>query len=309
MSRHLLALILVGSALLGGAPHAQAQFKGAWLPDRPSLTIRMGIQYSATDAWFCGPGLAHCQAGERTLLNPLASSQESRLVTPTFELELVPVRGLDLIAFFPVHFLQFTETTAILPREISADGLGDITVMARAGVVTGNWAFSGGYGLEFPTGSFTTSAFEITVGRGTRNHLFLLEAGWSLYPKPAYLQAGLLVRLRETLENEFGVRIDWGNEVGGRLEAGFQPTPRLWLIALTEAMKSGVRRTNTGEQQDQFQSLWSVAPKAAYRLGKDLWIDAWVVFPLAGRNMPADPALGTKLSVRFDILDPSRPKR
>jgi len=202
-------------------------------PGRPRSRRRHG------PGWFCGPGLAHCRAGESTLLDPLASSPESRLVTAAIELELVPVRGIDLITLFPVHFLQFTETTTILHRELHLERVRD------------------------------------HVGRGTRNHLVLLEAEWFPHPRPAYLQAGPLVRLRETLETEPRIRNDRGNEINGRREAGLQPTHRLWLIGYTEAIKSGVRRTNIGERQDQFQSFWSVAPR----------------------------------SVRFDILDQGPPDR
>jgi len=298
LSSAVLLLALLVSPVYG-------QFKGAWLAPEPAFDFKLGLNYTNTTEWFCGPNLNHCQEGDRSLLNPLAESQSSQIVTQEFELQLAPVRGLAFHAYIPVHFIRFEEeiSAPVPAREVSSDGLGDVTALIRGGFTVGNWGFTGSYGWELPTAAFTTNSFEISIGKGTRNQIFLLEAGRSFYPTNAYLQTGLMYLLRDTFVNDFGVEIDWGDEVHARLEGGIRPWQSWWLVLETKGFRSEERRVLNipGERDDQFRGRWTVMPKVMFQWTVNNWIEGWASFPVAGVNTQAAPTVGAAIYTRFPL--------
>lgn len=275
---------------------AEAQFRGAWLPDARTITAQIGASYSDTDDWFCGANLGHCTAGERGNLSDTIESENAQTSSLNFKVEVTPLEWLSLDAQLPFHDLNYEKFFGGGPDNsltLDSRGVGDLRVGVRAGKRVGAWGFSGGYGIEFPTGDFDISANLIPVGQGTRNHELFLEVGRSLHPAPAYLEAGVLYRIREAFVNEFDVETDWGDEVHGRLGGGVNVAGPWWLKADLHGFKSGERTTNIpGEPSDQFRSSLALTPGVLYQLQGLGWLDAWLRFPLAGRNAPGDVSFG-----------------
>jgi hypothetical protein len=274
----------------------QAQLKGAWLPPDHSLTAKVGIRYSRTESWFCGNNLGHCEPGQRDRLNPLVERQSSRIVTSDLTVDLGLTQGIAVGAYVPYHDIRFDRGFG---PPLESSGPGDASLTVRAGVSPGRWAASGGYSIELPIGPFTTNTEAIAIGRGTRNHVFLLEGGVSLWPRPGYVQLGVLYRLRETYTSR-EVSIDWGNELQGQLEGG-------WRIVGSSVLKLTVRGVKSQGRRDigfppppepEFRSFLEVVPGGLHQWSSG-WVEAWISFPLAGRNMPADPYLGVSITARI----------
>jgi hypothetical protein len=226
--------------------------------------------------------------------------ESSRTWTILGQVEATPWPFLSFVVQVPFHDVQYTkwfdETTS---QEFSSSGVGDLRLGVRGGRTLGAWAVNGGYALQLPTGDFDISANLVPVGQGTRNHDLFVEGGRSLWPAPAYLEGGVLLRLREAYVNEFGIEIDWGDEIHGRLTGGYG-LGSWWLKMDVHAFRSGERTSSLpGEPTGQFRSRLEIVPGLVRDFGGRGWADLWVVVPLAGRNTPADPTVGVSLTWRW----------
>ena len=253
--------------------------------------------YSENGAWFCGPNLGQCKAGERGNLSDTIQSEKATTASLGFKTEFVPVTGVSVIAELPFHRLRyrkdFGDGQVLL---LQTDGVGDLRLAARAGLTAGSWGFAAGYALELPTGEFAVSAALAPVGSGTRNHDLFVEFGRSLWPAPLFAEAGVLVRLREAHTDEDAVMTDWGDELHARLHGGWNFSGPWTLQSSIHAFRSGARSTNVpGEPRDQFRSLLELVPGALLEAGA-VRIEGWLNIPLAGRNTPSDPRVGISVT-------------
>ena len=291
---------IVGCLLAGLPGVSLAQFKGAWLPPDKTLTGKLGISYSNSDSWFCGNNQGHCEPGEPDRLNPLIERQSSRIITSDLTLDVAVLQALAVSVYVPYHDIQYDRGFG---EPLESSGLGDVSLTLKTGLAPGRWAISAGYSLELPVGSFTTNTEAVPVGRGTRNHVLLLETGVSLWPWPGYLQLGVLYRLRDIYQSE-EVKIDWGDELQVQLEGGWRVTGGWWLKLITRGMKSGNRR-DIGfppPREPEFRSVLEVVPGGFYQWSSG-WLEAWVSVPLAGRNTSADPYVGISFTGRIAMKE------
>ena len=233
--------VLFGVAVLFATEPVHAQFLGGWLPPEKSLRVTASVSAQHNDRWFCGEGRAHCQTGERAVFSDLTSREESRTTSFYLRLQATPWNFLGFSAEIPWHRIRYERYIASMSRPIDAldsNGVGDTYVTARAGRVFGMWGVTAGYGLELPTGDFTIDAFRVPLGQGTLNHVVFLEAGRSLWPAPAYLEAGLLGRFRGTYTTEDGSPGPGGSssrprDTGARGSAPTYPASRREITAVS----------------------------------------------------------------------------
>jgi len=298
---------LVGVILLVAvADRVDAQFLGAWLPPERSISGEIGIAYLNNQQWFCGDfnqgGAEACEPGEKGLISDTGTNsvfhEESRSLSTTFKAELTPWKHLSFKAELPFHKVRYESDGIFAFPVIEDSGIGDLRLILRGGGLSGQWAYSGGYGLVLPTGEFTLNAFVLPIGQGTRNHDFFAELGRSLWPAPGYLQGGALYRIREPYEDEFGIEVDWGNEVSAYLQGGWNFTGPWWAKLETKVFKSERWKTTLEPVEGDFRSAWDLTP-AVFLKKWNAFFELWVRVPLAGRATPADPAIGFKVFYRY----------
>lgn len=299
--------------LLLTAGRANAQFLGAWLPPERSLNAEVGVIYHNNSSWFCGDFQEHCEPGERDRFSELPVTEErSRTLSFYLKTEIVPWRFLGLYAEIPFHVLDYEamsgSSLALPPLE--SRGIGDLRLVARTGTTLGSWAFSGGYGITFPTGEFSIDAFIVPLGQGTQNHEFFAEVGKSLYPVPGYIQGGALYRIRNSFDVELlGEKIgevDWGDEFSVYLQGGWNFTGPWWAKLETKVFKSRRWTTTFVNVEGDFRSQWNILPAVFVEHWGAFW-EIWATVPLAGRATPADPAFGLKVYYRYDAGDSQAP--
>lgn len=294
--------ILVAVLLVAGPAVARAQFLGAWLPPERTVSGKVAVGYSDNDSWFCGANLGHCEPGSRGHLSDLVASENTQASTLLLQAEVAPLEWLAFTGQIPFHDITYTKNfSADLSSTFTGSGVGDVRLVARAGRTLGSNAVNGGYALTLPSGSFDISANLVPVGQGTRNHDFFVEAGHSFWPARFYVEAGALYRVRETFTNEFGVVIDWGNEIHGRGTVGYTAGSFILKLA-THGFRSDDRTSSVGEPEGQFRSRWELIPSVVYEWKGRAWVDFWMDIPMAGRNTPADVAFGLALTYRSGRL-------
>lgn len=299
-SRTVLGALVLGVSLLTLSGNAHGQFLGGWLPPQGSIRGTFALSAQQNTSWFCGEGRAHCETGERSVFSDLTSREESQTTSLNLRLQYTPWEFLSLSAELPWHQIRYERFIQSLPDPVDAldsRGIGDAFFTVRTGKVFGLWGTSAGYGLEVPTGDFTIDAFRVPLGQGTLNQVLFLELGRSLWPRNAYLEAGILGRFRGTYTSEDGVEAHWGNEFAWRLDGGWQFHKPWWIKVETKGYRSTGFSTNIpGEPQGDYRSVWVLFGSFQYERGGML-AEVWAQAPLAGRNTPADPTLGFSISV------------
>lgn len=202
LPRDRVAAFFLGSAFaLAVVPaRAEAQFEGAWLPRAGTLTARLWLARQDNSEWFCGTDKSHCRPGERAVASELTEREQSNTSSGGIHLEGAVTDWLALGVDVPFHTISYAR---YIPGrqdpvdDLDTQGIGDVSASARIGSVYGPWGFSGGYRIGLPTGDFSISAFLVPVGQGSPAHDFFLELGRSFHPAPAYLEVGVLYRIRE----------------------------------------------------------------------------------------------------------------
>ncbi len=298
-STRCLAALGVLTGLLAQPTEAQGQFLGAWLLPQGSVRGTVALSHLNNEAWFCGDGRAHCDPGDRAVFSDLTHREQSRTTSLNFRLEYSPTGFLGLSGEIPWHSVNYERYIASRPLPIDAldaTGIGDAFFTVRTGGTRDGWAGTAGYGIEIPTGDFTIDAFRVPLGQGTLNHVLYLELGRSLWPARAYVEAGVLARVRGTFTTDDGVEAHWGNELIWRVDGGWQFHAPWWIKFETKGFRSGGFSTNIpGEPKGDYRSIWVVFGSLQYELGGAL-AEIWLQAPVAGRNTPADPTVGFSIS-------------
>ena len=153
-------------------------------------------------------------------------------------------------------------------------------------------------GAKIPTGDFVNQDGLIPVGEGQWDFDFLVQAGRSFWPVPAYANLEGGYRLR--LENE-DVQRDPGDEWLVNAEAGWSPVSRLMLALKLEVLHGKAGRSFGFENPSLRKRIVYLAPTVSWTLFGRTAAELALRRTLAGRNFPAGDQLALGLSTRADL--------
>ena len=223
-------------------------------------------------------------------IEPLFNEEGRSITTSLIFNGVVGVyRGVDVWAQMPVHRLSFNDIAA--RRE--SFGLGDPRIYLRIGPEL--WgqtlrvpvALRGG--IKFPVGDFPVDSEIVPLSEGQTDFEVILEAGYSFYPYKVYLVGWIGYRWRNS-NNE--IERKPGDESFGYLAIGGAYRKLIWKVAL-EGQLGQKWESFTGTRivlAESQRELVQVQPALGWQVGQGV-IELGVRIPVAGRNLPAGPAL------------------
>ncbi len=211
------------------------------------------------------------------------STTASVFVTGAFGL----TKGIDAWAEIPFHHLSFDDVVA----ERTSTGFGDPRVFLRVGherfgVDLGGWAAAVRGGVKFTLGSFPIDSEIIPLTEGQVDYEVLLEIGRSFWPTPVY--AFIWGGHRWRTENEEARRRP-GNERFVHVAAGGAIRNWTWKV-LVEVLDGRPPELFSIEVASGRRELLQVLPSVGRRIGPGV-LEVGVRVPVAGRNLPAGPAV------------------
>jgi hypothetical protein len=225
-------------------------------------------------------------------IEPLFNAESRSITTSVFLTTAVGlVSGLDGWAQVPFHHLQFDD----IVRDRTSTGIGDPRFFLRVGPK----AFGLDIGLpiavrggvKFPVGDFPIDAEVIPLTEGQRDWDVLVELGHSFYPAPVYVMGWAGYRWRETNE---AIARKPGDERLFYVATGGTVGHFTWKIAVDGLLgRPPVRRLSSGlaiELEQDTRRLVQLLPTAGWRVGPGA-VELGARIPVAGRNLPAGPAL------------------
>lgn len=195
------------------------------------------------------------------------------------------VPGLDVWAQVPVHRIEYDDFAGARDRS----GPGDGRFFLRAAPLRwlgSSFPLAVRGGVKLPIGDFPLDAEIIALGEGQRDWELIGEVGHSFYPRPLYLMAWLGYRWREA---DTELRRDFGDETFFLAALGGSAGRAQWKLTVegwdgAAPLIEGIRLENASREMLQ------VTPAAGWQVG-DGALEVGVRVPLAGRNLPAGPAI------------------
>ncbi len=234
-------------------------------------------------------------------LEPLFNADARAITTSLIVTGVVGVvRGADVWVQVPYNRLAFNDIAA--DRE--SIGIGDPRLHLRLGPellgVRSPVPVAVRGGVKLPLGAYTNDAEIIPLSEGQVDWEVMLELGHSFYPAPFYVMgwAGYRWRLiNDDINRKPGDERFAFAAVGGSVRS-FE-----WKLAVEGLSGLAPRRQEAGVefilQQDK-RELFQILPSIGYALGPGA-VSFGGRFPLAGRNLPAGPAVFIGYFVRFGV--------
>ena len=232
-------------------------------------------------------------------LEPLFNA-DARAITTSLYLTAVAgvVPGADVWVQMPYNRLEFNDIAA----DRQSIGIGDPRIHLRLGLalfgVRSLVPVAVRGGVKLPLGEFTNDAEIIPLSEGQTDWEVMLELGHSFYPAPFYAMAWAGYRWRtynDDIDRKPGDERFAYAAVGGRLRS-FE-----WKLAAEGLSGLAPRRRQAGVEfileQDK-RELFQILPSIGYRVGPGTAVLGGR-FPLAGRNLPAGPAVFVSYFMRF----------
>ncbi len=206
-------------------------------------------------------------------------------------------KGIDIWAEAPVHRLVFND---VVERRRSS-GLGDPRFHIRightlTGLDLGPWAVAVRAGVKLKLGEFPIDSEIIPLTEGQRDTELILEVGRSFWPRPLYAMAWLGYRWRS--ENR-AVRRHPGDERFFLAAVGGSFSSWTWKVTL-EAMDGDPSELFGIAVRSSRREFLHVLPSVGRRLGSGA-VEGGVRLPVAGRNLPAGPAVFVGYFSRFSF--------
>ena len=203
------------------------------------------------------------------------------------------VRGADAWLQLPAHRLVFTNAGGRRERL----GLGDPRLYLRFGPsLFGLRAVPVALrlGVKLPAGDFPVDAEVIPLGEGQRDWELLLELGHAFHQRPFYVMGWAGYRWREA-----NTELAWhpGDERFAFVAVGGRYRRFVWKLAAEgwlgrPSIIQGVRVTSAR------RAFLQLLPSLGWQTALGL-VELSGRLPLAGRNLPAGPALGLGYFVRW----------
>ena len=232
-------------------------------------------------------------------LEPLFNA-DARAITTSLYLTAVVgvVQGADVWVQMPYNRLEFNDIAA----DRQSIGIGDPRIHLRFGPelfgVRSPVPVAVRGGVKLPFGEFTNDAEIIPLREGQTDWEVMLELGHSFYPAPFYAMAWAGYRWRtynDDIDRKPGDERFAYAAVGGTLRS-FE-----WKLAAEGLSGLAPRRRQAGVEfvleQDK-RELVQILPSIGRRLGPGT-VALGGRFPVAGRNLPAGPAVFVSYFMRF----------
>lgn len=224
-----------------------------------------------------------------------------RSITTSFFLTAVVgiVRGVDVWVQAPYNRLEFND---VVDERLSV-GIGDPKLHLRLGPalfgVRAPFPVALRGGVKLPLGEFTRDAEIIPLSEGQTDWELMLELGHSFYPAPVYAMAWAGYRWRtynDEIDRKPGDERFAFAAVGGRLRS-FE-----WKLAVEGLSGLAPRRRLASGQELILEldrrELFQLLPSIGRRVGPGAF-EIGGRFPVAGRNLPAGPAVFVGYFMRF----------
>lgn len=228
-------------------------------------------------------------------------NEGGRSITTSFFVKGVAglVRGADVWVEVPYNRLEFND---VADNRLST-GIGDPRLHLRLGPelfgVTSPVPVAVRGGVKLPFGEFTRDAEIIPLSEGQRDWELILELGYSFWPAPVYVMGWAGYRWRE-----FNDEIDRkpGNERFAYAAVGGSIRSFEWKLA-AEGLSGLAPRRRLASGQELIleldrRELVQILPSIGYPLGPGA-LSVGGRFPVAGRNLPAGPAVFVGYFVRW----------
>ena len=220
-------------------------------------------------------------------------NEGGRSITTSLYLTAVAglVRGVDVWVQVPYNRLEFND---VVDERLSV-GIGDPRLHVRLGSalfgLRSPVPVAVRAGVKLPLGEFTRDAEIIPLSEGQTDWEVMLELGHSFYPAPVYVMGWAGYRWRQyndEIDRKPGDERFAFAAIGGRLR--FID----WKLAV-EGLDGRPPRRRLASGQELLleldrRELLQFLPSIGYRIGPGA-VEIGGRFPVAGRNLPAGPAL------------------
>ena len=275
------------------------------------IALVLGGLVEARAQWIEKPGRGWVQVSlyhhdTRTRFDPSRSleplfNEGGRSITTSFFLTAVAglVRGADVWVQVPFNRLAFND----IADDRLSTGIGDPKVHLRIGPslfgVRSPVPVAVRGGVKLPLGEFTRDAEIVPLSEGQTDWEVMVELGHSFYPVPLYVMAWAGYRWR-AFNNEIDRKP--GDERFAFAAVGGQLQSIEWKLAVEglsglaprRRLASGPELVLVLDKRELFQLL----PSVGHRLGPGVF-EIGGRFPIAGRNLPAGPAVFVGYFVRW----------
>ena len=274
---------------------------GAWTTPQGKLWVKASWFRQTTHEWYIGSAqpvlLPDNTLGER----PAGSRQPYRF-EGMYESSAVFLEGyygltdaVDVGLQVPWFDQSFDDDTRVDPP--SESGFSDLRVYARWRLFARPFLLTLKTGVKIPTGEFKNVDGLIPVGEGQWDYDFVVQAGRSFWPLPAYANVDIGYRVRT--ENEEILR-DPGDEWLVNAEVGYNPLPSVLLALKLEGLYGKAGSSFGFRDESLTKRITYLAPSVSYRLGGDTAFEAALRISVGGRNFPAGHQLTIGLSTTID---------
>jgi len=193
------------------------------------------------------------------------------------------------VPFFAVRFDDLSD-------DRRSSGLGDVRAGLRFNVLRNSPVATVDVRVKFPSGDFVNDAEVVPVGEGQWDLDLAAELAHSFWPRPLYVSGRAGYRFRSpNLESG----LDFGDEVFWLVEGGYAFTSRLGLKVVARGLH-GAEGTSFGLAIPTLKrEAVYVVPGLVVRASPTWTVELSVPFTVKGRNWPAGPVVGLKLTKAF----------
>ncbi len=275
-----LALFIVGCALVG--MFLPSEGWAQWIEEPGRGWVQVTVYHHDTRKRF-DPSRS---------VEPLFN-EGGRSITTSFFLTAVAgiVRGADVWVQVPYNRLEFND---VADERLSV-GIGDPKLHLRLGPelfgVRAPFPVALRGGVKLPFGEFTRDAEIIPLSEGQTDWELMLELGHSFYPAPFYVMGWAGYRWR-TFNDEIDRKP--GDERFAFAAAGGSVRSFEWKLAVEGLSGLAPRRRLASGQELILEldrrELLQLLPSIGRRVGPGAF-EIGGRFPVAGRNLPAGPAV------------------
>lgn len=270
----------VGALVLGALPAAAEA--GAWVLPAGRTELQVAFLHQDTsERYFLG--------GERI---PYFFDGRSRTSGLYVDARHGLTHRFEALVQVPFFLLRFDD----LSDDRRSSGLGDVRAGLRWNVFTSAPVATLDVRVKFPTGTFVNDAEVVPVGEGQWDLDLAAELAHSFWPRPFYLNGRAGYRFRGP-NGESG--IDFGNELFWLVEGGYTVNARVGFKLVARGLH-GQKGASFGIPIETLRrEAIYLEPAVIIRAGESWFVELAAPFTVAGRNWPAGPVLGLKVTKGF----------
>jgi len=271
---------VIGTLVAGALPSTAEA--GAWVLPRGRTNVQVAfVHQDTTEGYFLdGDRIPYFFEGRSRVWGLYFQGRHG--LTDRLEASLV-------VPYFETRFDDLSDNRR-------SSGLGDVRAGLRYNVRRRSPVATLEGRVKFPTGDFVNDAEVVPLGDGQWDLDLAGELAHSFWPRPFYISGRAGYRFRSPNE-ESG--IDFGNELFWAVEGGYTVNSRLGLKLVARGLH-GAEGVSFGIAIPTLKrEAVYVVPGLVIRASPTWIVELSVPFTVSGRNWPAGPVLGLKVTKAF----------